>query len=84
MTVYAIALINIADRERYGAYQQGFMEILSKYRGSLLAVDEAPTVKEGDWPLQPTSLVLSHRACRTGTPTAVLAFKEKVVVDLND
>jgi uncharacterized protein (DUF1330 family) len=50
MTVYAIALINIADRERYGAYQQGFMEILSKYRGSLLAVDEAPTVKEGDWP----------------------------------
>jgi hypothetical protein len=27
---------------------------------------------------------LSHRTCRTGTPTAVLAFKEKVVVDLND
>ena len=27
MTVYAIALFNIADRERYGAYQRGFMEI---------------------------------------------------------
>jgi hypothetical protein len=35
MTVYAIALINIADRERYGAYQQGFMEIFSRYSGKL-------------------------------------------------
>jgi uncharacterized protein (DUF1330 family) len=25
------------------------MEIFSRYRGELLAVDEAPTVKEGDW-----------------------------------
>ena len=29
MTVYAIALLNILDRERYGTYQQGFMEIFS-------------------------------------------------------
>jgi uncharacterized protein (DUF1330 family) len=27
MTVYAIALLNILDRERYGTYQQGVMEI---------------------------------------------------------
>jgi uncharacterized protein (DUF1330 family) len=46
-TVYAIALLNIASRERYGAYQQGFMEIFSRYSGRLLAVAEAPTVKEG-------------------------------------
>ena len=50
MTVYAIALINIADRERHGAYERGFMEIFCRYSGKLLAVDEAPTVKEGDWP----------------------------------
>jgi hypothetical protein len=29
MTVYAIALLNTLDRERYGTYQQGFMEIFS-------------------------------------------------------
>ena len=40
MTVYAIALLNIADRERYGASRRGFMEIFSKYSGKLLAVDE--------------------------------------------
>ena len=58
MTVYAIALLNIADRERYGAYQSGFMEIFfSRYSGKLLAVDEAPTVKEGDWPCSRTVLV---------------------------
>jgi hypothetical protein len=28
MTVYAIALLNIADRERYGAYQQGFRRMV--------------------------------------------------------
>ena len=57
MTVYAIALLNIADRERYGAYQQGFMEIFSKYSGKLLAVDETPVVKEGDWPYSRTVLI---------------------------
>ena len=57
MTVYAIALLNIADRERYGAYQGGFMEIFSRYSGKLLAVDEAPTIKEGDWPYTRTVLI---------------------------
>jgi len=57
MTVYAIALLNIADRERYGAYQSGFMEIFNKYSGKLLAVDDAPTVKEGDWPYTGTVLI---------------------------
>ncbi len=57
MTVYAIALLNIADRERYGACQQGFMEIFSKYSGKLLAVDETPVVKEGDWPYSRTVLI---------------------------
>ena len=50
MTVYCIALICIADRERYSVYEQGFMEIFNRYGGTLLAVDETPMVKEGDWP----------------------------------
>ena len=57
MTVYAIALLNIADRDRYGAYQSGFMEVFSRFSGKLLAVDEAPTVKEGDWPHTRTVLI---------------------------
>jgi len=57
MTVYAIALLSIADRERYGVYERGFMEIFSRYSGKLLAVDEAPTVKEGDWPYTRTVLI---------------------------
>ena len=50
-------MLNIADRERYGAYQSGFLEIFSQYSGKLLAVDEAPTVKEGNWPYTRTVLI---------------------------
>jgi uncharacterized protein (DUF1330 family) len=57
MTVYAIALLNIVDRERYSAYVCGFMEIFSRHSGKLLAVDEEPTVKEGDWPYTRTVLI---------------------------
>ena len=57
MTVYCIALLNIADRERYGEYTRGFREIFSRYSGKMLAVDEAPTVKEGDWPHTRTVLI---------------------------
>ena len=57
MTVYAIALLNITDRERYGAYQSGFLEIFSRYSGKLLAVDETPVIKEGDWPYTRTVLI---------------------------
>lgn len=50
MTVYAIATLNIHDRERYAAYEAGFMDVFAQYAGKLLAVDESPTVLEGDWP----------------------------------
>lgn len=50
MTVYCVGLISINDRERYGAYEQGFMEIFRRYGGTLLAVDEKPVVQEGIWP----------------------------------
>jgi uncharacterized protein (DUF1330 family) len=57
MTVYAIALLNNADRQRYAAYQSGFMEVFSRFSGKLLAVEEASTIKEGDWPHTRTVLI---------------------------
>jgi uncharacterized protein (DUF1330 family) len=57
MTVYAVALININDRAEYTRYEQGFMAIFGKYKGRVLAVDEAPSVIEGDWPYTRTVLL---------------------------
>ena len=57
MTVYAVALLNIHDRERYGAYEAGFMEVFTKYQGTMLAVDEAPVTIEGEWPHTRTVIV---------------------------
>jgi uncharacterized protein (DUF1330 family) len=56
MTTYAIALINISDRSEYAAYEKGFMEIFEQYQGKVLAVEEAPVVKEGTWPYTRTVL----------------------------
>ncbi|GIH06726.1 hypothetical protein Rhe02_47930 [Rhizocola hellebori] len=49
MTVYALAQISIHDRDRYDRYVAGFMPILIKYRGRLLAADESPQLAEGSW-----------------------------------
>ena len=57
MVVYAIALISIADRNGYDHYQQGFMAIFDKYQGKLLSVEEAPYIKEGEWPYTSTVLL---------------------------
>jgi uncharacterized protein (DUF1330 family) len=52
MTVYAVAQIAIHDRERYERYVAGFMPVLLRYGGRLLAADEHPTVREGVWPYE--------------------------------
>lgn len=57
MSVYAVALITIRDRESYGNYEQGFMAIFEGTGGKLLAVDEAPHVLEGEWPWTRTVLL---------------------------
>ncbi|HEX5380055.1 MAG TPA: DUF1330 domain-containing protein [Phenylobacterium sp.] len=49
MTVYAIAQLTISDREAYGRYQARFLEVFGRFRGRLLAADEAPQVVEGAW-----------------------------------
>ncbi|MEE2877894.1 MAG: DUF1330 domain-containing protein [Pseudomonadota bacterium] len=49
MAAYIVAQITIHDRETYGKYEAGFMDIFSAHGGKLLAVEESPTVLEGDW-----------------------------------
>jgi uncharacterized protein (DUF1330 family) len=49
VTVYALAQISITDRQRYDRYVAGFMPILIRYRGRLLAAEESPRVVEGSW-----------------------------------
>ena len=57
MSVYLIAQINIHNRDRCGQYEAGFMEIFSQYGGEMLAVDETPTVLEGQWSHTRTVLI---------------------------
>ena len=57
MAVYAVALINIADRAGYERYEAGFMDIFTQHSGRMLAVDEAPVVKEGEWNYTRTVLI---------------------------
>lgn len=57
MPVYAVALINIADRAGYASYEAGFMSIFAQHSGKLLAVEEAPRVKEGEWNCTRTVLI---------------------------
>jgi uncharacterized protein (DUF1330 family) len=49
MSVFVIAEISIRDRETYGRYEEGFMEVFARYEGEVLSVDEAPSVLEGEW-----------------------------------
>lgn len=49
MTVYALAQLKIHDRATYERYMAGFMPVLTKYNGRLLAADEKPRVLEGQW-----------------------------------
>ena len=57
MSVYVVARLDITDRERYAQYEAGFMEIFARHAGKLLAVDEAPEVIEGEWPVTRTVLI---------------------------
>ncbi len=49
MAVYAIAQLIITDRTAYNRYQSRFMEVMSHYKGRVLAADENPKVIEGHW-----------------------------------
>lgn len=66
MPVYIVAELTIQDRATYTIYEAGFAEIFQRYRGEVLAVDEQPTVLEGEW---------KH------TRTVLLRFPDKAEAD---
>ena len=57
MSCYFIAQINIHDRDEYQKYLDGYDEVFSKYGGVVVAVDEDPSILEGDWPFQRTVVI---------------------------
>ncbi len=57
MSSYFIALIDIHDPEKYEEYLAGYDEIFSKFDGKVLAVEDNPSVLEGDWPAARTVLI---------------------------
>ena len=57
MAVYLIGQLEIRDREEYGKYEAGFLEIFAKYEGEFLAVNEEPEILEGEWPYTRTVMI---------------------------
>jgi len=49
VTVYAIAQLKFTRRDACNRYQAAFTEVFQRYSGTLLAADEAPRVREGEW-----------------------------------
>ena len=57
MAAYFVALLNVHDREGYQRYLDGAGAALARYDGRVLAVEEEPTVLEGEWPAGRTVLI---------------------------
>lgn len=49
MSCYFVAQITIDDPELYQRYLDGYDAVFSQYAGTVIAVDDAPEVLEGDW-----------------------------------
>jgi uncharacterized protein (DUF1330 family) len=49
MAYYFSAQIRITDQSEYDRYLENFDEIFSRHKGRFLAIDEKPTVLEGEW-----------------------------------
>ena len=49
MIHYFVAQIKINNPDEYEKYLDGFNDIFSQYKGEYLAIDESPTLLEGNW-----------------------------------
>lgn len=49
MTHYFVAQIKIHNQDEYNKYLDKFDDIFSKYKGEYLAIDESPSLLEGNW-----------------------------------
>jgi uncharacterized protein (DUF1330 family) len=50
MSCYFIANIAIRDHEEYQKYLDGFDAAFGKHCGEVIAVDDQPSILEGEWP----------------------------------
>jgi Uncharacterized conserved protein len=57
MKYYFVAQIRINDTEEYEKYLERFDDIFSKFKGEYLAIDESPTLLEGDWDYSKSVLI---------------------------
>lgn len=58
MAYYFSARIKIHNPAEYDRYLENFDEIFSRYKGKILAVDESPTILEGDWDYTKSVLIM--------------------------
>lgn len=57
MAYYFSAQISIHNQQEYDRYLEYFDEIFSGHGGEILAVDESPTVLEGEWAYSKSVLI---------------------------
>ncbi len=57
MATFFVAQISIEDPERYKQYLQGYDEVFSRFHGRVVAVDDAVSLLEGEWPHGRTVLI---------------------------
>lgn len=57
MPCFFIAQINVHDKHEYARYLEGAGELLDRFCGKVIAVDEQAVVLEGEWPFGRTVLI---------------------------
>ena len=57
MKHYFVAQIKIHDPIEYEKYLENFDEIFSKFNGEYFAIDESPTLVEGNWDYSKSVLI---------------------------
>jgi len=57
MVCFVVAQLNIHDPEGYEKYRLAFRKLFPNYDAKILAVDDAPTVVEGEWPYRRFALL---------------------------
>ena len=57
MAYYFSAQIRIHDPQEYDRYLEDFDSIFERYKGEYLAIDESPTLLEGEWDYTKTVLI---------------------------
>ena len=60
MIHYFVAQIRIENPQEYEKYLDKFDDIFSRYKGEYLAIDESPTLLEGDWNYTKSVLIKFH------------------------